>query len=82
MSESQFTSLTSDDMQLIEERISTFRDWYGAFELSPINACSFDGGTNDICALDYIFYELGGTSWRLDDGVTHSLAWGNVAVRR
>ncbi len=82
MSESQFTSLSSDDMQLIEARIASLRDWYGAFELSPINACSFDGGTNDVCALDYIFYELGGTSWSWDDGLTHSIAWGNVAVRR
>lgn len=82
MAEVKFISISSDETQHIADRITALRQWYSSFELSPCNACLFDGDTSDISAMDWIFYELGGNSWYWDDGETHSLAWGNVLVRR
>ncbi len=80
--ETPFVPLTDEDTEFVRARIAALRNWYSAFDLHPINACVFDGDTNDICVLDYIFYELGADSWGWDHGITHAVAWGNVVVQQ
>ena len=78
---SPLVPINQEDHQRIEEHITKLHDWYAALDMPDGLTCQFNGTPRDIEVLDYIFYEFGATPWYWDNGLTHALVWGNVAVR-